>query len=91
MMGTRIHRGTGFEVWTSQQSWFWRVATPCRNGGTVGAAASEADAVSEACTAIDEMPSCSPGIDSAARGWEGALADLGRYLCEPKTCAGASV
>jgi len=51
----RIHLGTRFEVWTGQQSWFWRFSDPGRAGGSIGAAATETDAVREACLAIEEM------------------------------------
>jgi hypothetical protein len=54
-MRSRSHMGSGFEVWNGQQSWFWFVANPYHNGGTIGAAATEAEAVREACTSIEEM------------------------------------
>ena len=55
MGSRRYHLGTGFEVWTGQQSWFWFVDNPRRNGGTVGAAANEAEAVRQARLSIEEM------------------------------------
>ena len=63
----RIHLGTRFEIWTGQQSWFWRFSDPSRGGGSIGAAATETDAVREACLAIEEMHA-----DRAMRpmGWE---------------------
>ena len=51
----RTHLGTRFEIWTGQQSWFWRFSDPSRAGGSIGAAATETDAVREACLAIEEM------------------------------------
>lgn len=51
----RDHLGTGFEVWTGGQSWFWCLLNPRRAGGAIGAAATEADAVREAFVAIEEM------------------------------------
>jgi hypothetical protein len=51
----RIHLGTRFEIWTGQQSWFWRISDPGSAGGSIGAAATETDAVREACLAIEEM------------------------------------
>src|SRR5262249_55529200 len=51
----RTHLGTRFEVWTGQQSWFWRFSDPGRGSGSIGAAATETDAVREACLAIEEM------------------------------------
>jgi hypothetical protein len=44
-----------FEVWTGQESWFWYVVNPKRNGGMIGAAASEMEAIREARSAIAEM------------------------------------
>jgi hypothetical protein len=51
----RDHLGAGFEVWTGGQSWFWCLLNPRRDGGAIGAAATEADAVREAFAAIEEM------------------------------------
>jgi hypothetical protein len=51
----RDHLGTGFEVWTGGQSWFWCLLNPHRNRGAIGAAATEADAIREAFVAIEEM------------------------------------
>ena len=51
----RTHLGTRFEIWTGQQSWFWRFSDPGSDGGSIGAAATETDAVREACLAIEEM------------------------------------
>jgi hypothetical protein len=63
MHNRRDHLGTRFEVRTDQWTWFWRVFNPHHNGGAVGAAATEADAVREACVAIEEM-SASCGGDA---------------------------
>jgi hypothetical protein len=49
------HLGTHFEVWTAQQTWFWCLVNPHRNGGAIGAAASEAEAVREATLAIEAI------------------------------------
>jgi hypothetical protein len=49
------HLGAGFEVWTGGQSWFWCLLNPRRDGGAIGAAATEADAIREAFVAIEEM------------------------------------
>ena len=79
----RTYLGTDFEIWTGQQSWFWRFSD--RNRGSVGAAASEADAVREACRAIEESTAASPfrewrSFEAALRGWEFTLTRLERYL-----------
>lgn len=55
MRNTRYHLGTDFEIWTAQQTWFWFVVNPHRSGGTIGAAATEADALREACLSIEEI------------------------------------
>ena len=49
------HLGTHFEVWTAQQTWFWSLVNPHRNGGAIGAAASEAEAVREATLLIEAI------------------------------------
>jgi hypothetical protein len=51
----RSHMGVGFEVWNSQRTWLWHVVNPHRNGGAIGAAASEAEAIREARSSIEEM------------------------------------
>lgn len=53
-MSSHNYRGMSFDAWTNQQTWFWSVVNPNRNGGTIGAAATEVDAVREACMSIDE-------------------------------------
>lgn len=51
----RDHLGTRFEVRTDRWTWFWRLVDPPLNRGAAGAAATEADAVREACAAIEEI------------------------------------
>jgi hypothetical protein len=70
---SKNHLGIGFEVWNSQESWFWFVESTNRNG-MIGAAASESEAESEARSSIEEIASPARG------GWEGALGNLARYL-----------
>jgi hypothetical protein len=43
------------EVWTRQGTWFWYVADPHGNGGTIGAVATETEAIREARLSIEEM------------------------------------
>jgi|SRR5271156_2496253 len=88
----RSHRylGNSFEVWNGQQTWFWCVADPHRNGGTIGAAPTEVEAVREACALIEDQSAqrrAGEPVPCAARetaaivmGWENSLADLERYL-----------
>ncbi|MGH7865433.1 MAG: hypothetical protein ACREQB_10605 [Candidatus Binataceae bacterium] len=47
--------GTGFQVWTAQHTWFWLVVNPHRSGGTIGAAATEVDAVLAARSLIEDI------------------------------------
>jgi hypothetical protein len=54
-MHSRSHLGIGFELWSNQRVWFWSVVNPHGNSGTIGAATTEAEAVREACTAIEEL------------------------------------
>jgi hypothetical protein len=51
----RDHLGTRFELRTDRWAWFWRLVDPPLNRGAAGAAATEADAVREACIAIEEI------------------------------------
>jgi hypothetical protein len=79
----RTYLGTDFDIWTGQQSWFWRFSN--RNHGSVGAAASESDAVREACRAIEESTGASPfrelkSFEAALLGWEFMLSRLEHYL-----------
>ena len=71
---SKHHLGVGFEVWNAQQSWFWFVANTNRNG-MIGAAATESDAISDACSSIEELSNSDRG-----RGWERSLGNLARYL-----------
>ena len=83
MDSTRQYLGTGFEVWAAQQSWFWFLDKPHGNGAAIGAAATEADAVRDACLTIEASMSrrrTSPLLTNAA--WEYSLANLERYLID---------
>ncbi len=64
MRVTKHHLGIGFEVWNNHQTWFWFVDNTNRNG-TIGAAASESDAIAEAHWSIEEISN-----SSARPGWE---------------------
>ena len=55
MHDNRNHLGVGFRLWNGQSTWFWILADPCGGAGAVGAASSEAEAISEAHVAIEEM------------------------------------
>ena len=95
MRSRKHHLGTGFDVWhDDQQAWFWFVVNLHRAGGIIGSAATEADAVREACASIEEISS-QRRVDLAAlraaaqdhrtdsiamARWEGSLANLKQYL-----------
>jgi hypothetical protein len=92
MDSRRDHLGKGFAVWNGELSWFWRVFNSCHNGGAVGAAATEAEAVREAYVAIEEMSApclrlaTEPFFDSGVarqachEGWSGRLDRIAEYL-----------
>jgi hypothetical protein len=90
-MRTHTHWGICFQVWNGPQTWFWFVVNPHRDGGAIGAAASEADAMREARLSIEEISaarasaSCNRADDTNACVpplicWKGALNSLERYL-----------
>jgi hypothetical protein len=51
-----------FNLWTAHRTWFWSLAYPDRQGGAIGAAGSQAEALSEAHAAIERLPQ--PGDES---------------------------
>jgi hypothetical protein len=71
---SKHHLGVGFQVWHSQQSWFWLVANTNRNG-VIGAAATELDAMRDARSSIEEIAN-----SDARPAWERSLVNLARYL-----------
>src|SRR5712692_7631515 len=74
MRVTKHHLGIRFEVWKSQQSWFWFVENTNRNG-MIGAAATQSAAIDDARSSIEEI------ANSDARPlWECTLGKLARYL-----------
>ena len=48
--------GTNFKIWTRQRTWFWFVASPQGDGGTIGTAATEAEAIRDACRSLEAVP-----------------------------------
>jgi hypothetical protein len=49
----RRHRGVDFVVWR-EGAWFWLLFNPRAKGGMIGATTTEAQAVWEACSSIEE-------------------------------------
>ena len=89
MATNRHHMGMGFEVWTGNETWFWFVDDPHRDAGAIGAAASELEAVREACVLIEAIAWERHRMRPLARWasipipvieWDQSLAKLERYL-----------
>jgi hypothetical protein len=83
-MNSHSYLGSSFEVWPNQQTWLWFVVSPL-GGGTIGASTTEAQAIADACAAINEAqtPTAEPcGGDGAmaAMRWNETLASLDCYL-----------
>ena len=51
---SRNHPENTFEVWEDGESWFWMVVSPHSDGGTIGAAATEAEAIRAARSLIED-------------------------------------
>jgi hypothetical protein len=89
-MRSRSHLGITFKVWNGQQTWLWFVADGRRKSGTIGATATEAEAVHEACRSIEKMVARAEtrglmyreavSSTTAICGWNDLLANLERYL-----------
>lgn len=87
-MQSYSYLGAGFEVWNRCDSWFWIVTDQRRNGGSIGAAASEADALREARLSIEEtsvrrratVVADRPAKPPAVKTWKGWLTNLAQYL-----------
>jgi hypothetical protein len=80
MSEMRHYQGIDFEVWEGQQTWFWLVVDPQGEGGAIGAAANQLEAVRDACWSIEEMSMHCGSL--SAIGWEISLANLERYLAQ---------
>ncbi len=84
-MQARSYQGTSFEVWNGNESWFWMVLDLGRNGGIIGAAATEDGAVRDARAAIEEIRArarkrAPETIERDLIVWRFSLARLARYL-----------
>jgi hypothetical protein len=77
-MSSHLHLDASFEVWNSQQTWFWLVDSPF--GGTIGAAASESQAIADACSSIEETRTARSSEDACTLHWNESLASLDCYL-----------
>ena len=78
----RVHQGVGFDLWTAEYSWFWKLA----DRGAIGAALSHGQAITEACMAIEELDESVSRRDTQAactgygKGWYCALDRLAGYV-----------
>lgn len=85
--------GSDFEIWMAQRTWYWSVTRIDRNGGMIGAAATEVEAMREACLSIERsstQPLDASGVcddcadslidSSLATSWVSSLRSLERYL-----------
>ena len=81
MSDKRHYQGIDFEVWDGPQTWFWFVIDPHRDGGAIGAASNETEAVRDACLSIDAMMFARCELMSTFD-WEVSLAKLERYLMQ---------
>jgi hypothetical protein len=89
-MSYRSYSGIGFEVWNNARSWYWLVKNPAHGTGSIGAAPTEADAVAEACAAIEEISASEGGRKSMRElrrcqhagmpDWMASLQNLERFL-----------
>ena len=52
-----VYFGVSFAVWKVQGAWFWSLGRPYGDGGTIGAAGTEAEAMREARVAIEQSGS----------------------------------
>ena len=87
-MSSHNYRGMSFDAWTNQQTWFWSVVNPSRNGGTIGAAATEVDAVREACMSIDESSAERRGCAAVWRATAGTASNAALHRTESTIVAG---
>jgi hypothetical protein len=81
MDSMRHYLGIDFEIWEAQQRWLWCVIDPDRDGGAIGAATTEIDAVRDACLSIDDMLSARAEVLISVD-WEISLSNLERYLAQ---------
>ena len=90
----RDHLGRRFAIRSSGRTWLWFVDDPRRDGVAIGVAATESDAVAEACALIEEMSEvlgdsiCDTDLtERAMAAWQGVLSNLERYLISTRRAA----
>jgi hypothetical protein len=55
MVMGKHHFDIGFKVWRRQRTWFWFVASAYGDGGTIGTAATEAEAIRAARASVEAV------------------------------------
>lgn len=94
-MRSRHYLGNSFEVWKNERSWYWLVDRANCGGGSIGVTATEADAIGEACAAIEEISALN-GVSMrtlrrserfAMPDWMASLQNLERYLACAKNAS----
>jgi hypothetical protein len=58
----RSHLGTSFTIWNRRHTWLWMVRNQHGESGAIGTAATEAEAVREACASIEEWTAQHPTL-----------------------------
>jgi hypothetical protein len=53
-MPRRSHLEIAFKIWGDSHGWFWLVVSPHSKGGTIGAAATEAEAMRDARSLVED-------------------------------------
>jgi hypothetical protein len=76
-----------FEVWTSQGTWVWHVLNPERNGGTIGVAATQKEAIRDARSSIKEMSARQSHIATAQLTGNFAATEESKLNAKPSSSA----
>jgi hypothetical protein len=67
MVIRKHHSDIGFKVWLRQRTWFWFVARRYGDGGTIGTAATEAEAMRSARASVEAVFNGAPTQGKATR------------------------
>jgi hypothetical protein len=54
-MHFRNHMEVALKLWEHSQGWFWLVVSPHSKRGTIGAAATKAEAISDARSLVEDL------------------------------------
>jgi hypothetical protein len=67
MVTRKHHFDISFKVWRQQRTWFWFVASQRGDGGTIGTAATEAEAIGSARASVEAVLNSAPTQGKATR------------------------